>query len=169
MNHEPDETADPTRRSALETFAGTGAAPTDVPSSIGQADRAPVLTDVDVGDRASLGNETARIERARLTVTDLTFDGDAGLLASGRLKASGTDQRGATWIRNRPFRSVDLSVTPDDRDENERAEAALSIDFEPIDLGAYGTVELSGVPFDAGASRDPVASLLHAVAVLSDR
>jgi len=163
-----ERTGHVTRRTALETFAGTGATPTDEVRPLGRQPRdRPAVIDIDVptehlGVRGGVG----RIERASLVITDIAFDAEDGLLARGRLTAGGAGANDATWLCNRPFENHRLSLSEIDAD-------TISLSLAPVDLGDHGVVTLDSVPIplpERGRTRGrgPVASLLRAVAGLSE-
>lgn len=158
------------RRTALETFAGTGAAPTEAtrPSSEPRSGDGTALIDVDVPtENVDVRGGVGTLERASLTVADVTFDPEAGLLARGRLTARGTGANDATWLCNRPFETQGLALSL-----RESAPSDLSLSLAPVDLGDHGVVTLTGAPISlpergSAGGRGSVASLLRAVAAFS--
>lgn len=159
-------------RSVLETFAGTGIAPTDDTRThrrrTGRSGRT-ALIDADVpSERMTTQGGSGTIERASLAITDVALDAEEGPLARGLFRARGSGPNDATWLCNRPFENVPLSLSL----AGPRGRAG-SISLGPIDLGDHGVVTLANVfadvpECDGGNEGDSPTSLLGAVARLSE-
>lgn len=181
-------------RTALETFAGAGAAPTDGARELTheRAGDERALIDVEVpAEYLRVRGGIGTTERASVTVTDVTFDAETGLSARGHVTAGGTGPDDSTWSCNRPFEDVGLSLSllePGSRSKPAsdssmsssetvaRTEATtddLSVSLAPIDFGDHGVVTLTRVPValpEHGPTdtRGSLTSLLRAVAALSE-